>query len=251
MQSSVAHGCLLILSLSKDAGSSCRWNSRLTTSSQKENPQSCRLKPERYLMTPAPCQASWHPSTIEYRDARAPQIQPATNGPRGTMPKSRHRKNAPARPHHAGPRGIHARARKMTHMTHHDTPPGDAKPQMTQNDSHFQAPNPEMTQNDSVFQASMPQMSQNDSHIEVFSFEMSQNDSFSGHKYPTEHPLSVADEPPATPPSPQNDTPEGDPSAAVHPFAAGPLPPGHFPGRFGLPSATCHPERNEESNPHQ
>ena len=97
---------------------------------------------------------------------------------------------------------------------------------MTQNDSLFQAPNPEMTQNDSLFQASMTQMSQNDSHIEVFSFEMSQNDSFPGLKYPTEHPLSVADEPPATPPSPQNDTPDGDPGAAGHTIATGRLPQG-------------------------
>ena len=98
-------------------------------------------------------------------------------------------------------------ASKMTHMTHHDSLSGNTNPRMTQNDSLFQVPNPEMSQNDSLFQASMPQMSQNDSHIEVFSFEMSQNDSFSGLKCPTEHPLSVADEPPATPPSPQNDTP--------------------------------------------
>ena len=109
---------------------------------------------------------------------------------------------------------------------------------MTQNDSLFQAPNPEMTQNDSLFQASMTQMSQNDSHIEVFSFEMSQNDSFHGLKYPTEHPLSVADEPPATPPSPQNDTPDCDPCAAGHPFATGRLPPGHF-----LAVSTCFPRR--------
>ena len=73
-----------------------------------------------------------------------------------------------------------------------------------------------MTQNDSHFQASMPQMSQNDSHFEVFSFEMTQNDSFSGLSCPTEHPRSLADEPPATPPSPQNDTPGGDPSADGH-----------------------------------
>ena len=70
-----------------------------------------------------------------------------------------------------------------------------------------------MTQNDSLFQASMTQMTQNDSHFEVFSFEMTQNDSFPGHKCPTEHPLSVADEPPATPPSPQNDTPSKTPPA--------------------------------------
>ena len=97
---------------------------------------------------------------------------------------------------------------------------------MTQNDSLFQASNPEMTQNDSLFQASMTQMSQNDSHIEVSSFEMSQNDSFPGHKWPTEHPHSMADEPPATPPSPQNDTPDGDRSADGHHLAAGPLPQG-------------------------
>ena len=109
----------------------------------------------------------------------------------------------------------------------HDSPPGDANPRMTQNDSHFRAPNPEMTQNDSLFQASMPQMSQNDSHFEVFSFEMTQNDSFSGLKCPTEHPLSVAEEPPVTPPFPQNDTPEG-PSVAGHPSVAGPLAQGIF-----------------------
>ena len=74
-----------------------------------------------------------------------------------------------------------------------------------------------MTQNDSLFRASMPQMSQNDSHFEVFSFEMSQNDSFPGLKCPKEPPLSVDDEPPATPPSPQNDTLGGVPSAAGHP----------------------------------
>ena len=94
---------------------------------------------------------------------------------------------------------------------------------MTQNDSHFQAPSPQMTQNDSLFQASMPQMSQNDSHFEVFSFEMTQNDSFSGLKCPTEHTLSVAGEPPATPPAPQNDTPEGNPSVAGDTSSKGPL----------------------------
>ena len=78
---------------------------------------------------------------------------------------------------------------------------------MSHNDSLCEVSSPQMTQNDSLFQASMPQMSQNDSHFEVFSFEMTQNDSFSGLSCPTEHPLSVADEPPATPPSPQNDTP--------------------------------------------
>ena len=78
---------------------------------------------------------------------------------------------------------------------------------MSHNDSLCKVSSPEMTQNDSLLQASMTQMSQNDSHFEVFSFEMTQNDSFSGHKCPTEHPHSVADEPPATPPSPQNDTP--------------------------------------------
>ena len=75
----------------------------------------------------------------------------------------------------------------------------------------------------------MPQMSQNDSHFEVSSFEMTQNDSFPALKCPTEHPLSVADETPETPPSPQNDTLDGDPSAAGHPFAAGPLPLGISP----------------------
>ena len=193
-------------------------------------------------------QASWHLRTIEYRDARAPQIQPAANDLRGYMPKSKHRKNAPARPHHPRPKAIYPQASKMTH---HDSPPGDDNPRMTQNDSLFQASNPEMTRNDSLFQASMPQMTQNDSHFEVFSFEMTQNDSFPGLKCPTEHPLSVAAEPPATPPSPQNDTPEGDPSAAGHPFDAGPLCLGHFACRYVLPSMTCHPERSKESHPQQ
>ena len=119
------------------------------------------------------------------QDARAPQIQPATDGPRGTMPKSQHRKNAAARPQHGRPKAVHPQARKMTHMTHLlETP----IPEMTQNDSLCKASNPQMTQNDSLFQVSMPQMSQNDSHFEVFSFEMTQNDSFSGPKCPTEHP---------------------------------------------------------------
>ena len=157
------------------------------------------------------------------------------------MPKSKHRKNALVRQHRAMPKAVQAQARAMTHhdslpgddipqMTHHDSPPGDENPPMTQNDSLCHASNPEMTQNDSLFQASMTQMSQNDSHFEVFSFEMTQNDSFPGQKCPTEHPLSVADEPPATPPLPQNDTPHYkpgcDPGAAGHPFAAGPLPQG-------------------------
>ena len=115
-------------------------------------------------------------------------------------------------------------------MTHHDSPPGDENPPMTQNDSLCHASNPEMTQNDSLCKPSMTQMSQNDSHFEVSSFEMTQNDSFSGLKCPTEQPLSPADEPPATPPPPQNDTPhytpDGDPSAAGHPFTAGRLPQG-------------------------
>ena len=128
-----------------------------------------------------------------------PQIQPPADGPRGTMPKSRHRKNAHAHPHHPRPMAIQPQARKMTH---HDSPPGDDNPRMTQNDSLCKAPNPGMTQNDSLCKASMPQMSQNDSHFEVSSFEMTQNDSFTGLKCPTEHPLSPADEPPATPPSP-------------------------------------------------
>ena len=136
-------------------------------------------------------------------------------------------------------------------MPHHDSPPGDDNPQMTQNDSHCHASNPGMTQNDSLCQPSMPQMSQNDSHFEVSSFEMSQNDSFSGHKCPTEHPLSVADEPSATPPSPQNDSPDGDRSAARHHFGAEPLPPGNFACSFVLPSVTCHSWRSEESHPHQ
>ena len=129
-------------------------------------------------------------------------------------------------------------------MTHHDSPPGDENPpmtqndslchasnlEMTQNDSLCHASNLEMTQNDSLCHASMTQMTQNDSHFEVSSFEMTQNDSFSGHECPTEHPLSPSDEPPATPTSPQNDTPhytpDGDPSAAGHPFTAGRLPQG-------------------------
>ena len=125
------------------------------------------------------------------------------------MPRSRHRKNVPARPHHARPRAIHPQACKMTHMTHFP-----------------ETPTPEMTQNDSLFQAYMTQMSQNDSHFEVSSFEMTQNDSFPGLKCPTGHPFSVTDEPPATLPSPQNDTPYRAPGAAGHPFAAGPLPQG-------------------------
>ena len=155
------------------------------------------------------------------------------------MAKSRLRKSAPASPHCAKPKAVQAQADAMTHhdspsgdhnpqMTHHDSPPGDENPPMTQNDSLCHASYPEMTQNDSLCKASMTQMSQNDSHFEVSSFEMSQNDSFSGLKCPTEHPLSVADEPPATPPSPQNDTPEGDPSTAGHPFAAGTLPKGNL-----------------------
>ena len=165
------------------------------------------------------------------------------------MPKSRHRKNAPARPHRARPKAVQARSDAMTHhdsppgddipqMTHHDSPPGDENPPMTQNDSFCHASNPEMTQNDSLCKASMTQMSQNDSHFEVSSFEMSQNDSFSGLKCPTEHPLSVADEPPATPPSPQNDTPlytpDGDPNAA-----GPPSPPGRFPQGISLVASSC------------
>ena len=80
---------------------------------------------------------------------------------------------------------------------------------------------------------------------------MTQNDSFSGLKCPKEHTLSVAAEPPATPPSPQNDTPDGDPSVAGHPIAARPLPTGHFACRFVLLSVTCHSEQREESHPHQ
>ena len=123
-------------------------------------------------------------------------------------------------------------------MTHNDSLSGASNPLMTQNDSLCHASNPEMTQNDSLCHASMTQMTQNDSHFEVSSFEMTQNDSFSGLKCPTEHPLPVADEPPATPPFPQNDTPDGDPSAAGHPFAAGPLPPGNFACLFDPPSVT-------------
>ena len=181
------------------------------------------------------------------------------------MPRSKHHKNAPARPHRARPKAVQARSDAMTHhdsppgddipqMTHHDSPPGDENSPMTQNDSLCHASNPEMTQNDSLCKASMTQMSQNDSHFEVSSFEMTQNDSFSGLKCPTEHPLSPADQPPATPPSPQIDTPHytpgGDPSADGHPINAGRLPRGHFVGRFVLLSATCHPERSEVSHPH-
>ena len=122
------------------------------------------------------------------------------------MPRSKHRKNAPARPLRAMPKAVQTQAGAMTHndsppgdhipqMTHHDSPSGDENPPMTQNDSLFQPSNPEMSQNDSLFQPSMTQMSQNDSHIEVSSFEMSQNDSFPGHKWPTEHPHSPADKP--------------------------------------------------------
>ena len=182
------------------------------------------------------------------------------------MPKSKHRKNAPARPRRARPKAVQGRADAMTHydslpgdhipqMTHHDSLHGDENPPMTQNDSLCHASNPEMTQNDSLCHASMTQMSQNDSHFEVSSFEMTQNDSFSGLKCPTEHPLSVADEPPATPPSPQNDTPHYKPgcgpSAGGHHLAAGPLPPGHFACRFVLLSAPCRFERSEESHPHR
>ena len=73
---------------------------------------------EPRLVTLAPCQASWHIRTIKYRGTRAPQIQPATDGPRGTTPKSKHCKNAPARRHHTRRKAIHPQARKMTHMTH-------------------------------------------------------------------------------------------------------------------------------------
>ena len=141
------------------------------------------------------------------------------------------RPQADAMTHHDSPPGD-----DIPQMTHHDSPPGDENPPMTQNDSLCHASNPEMTQNDSLCKPSMTQMTQNDSHFEVSSFEMTQNDSFSGLKCPTEHPLSPADEPPAAPPTPQNDTPhytpDGDPSAAGHPFAAGSLPPGHFACRF-------------------
>ena len=135
------------------------------------------------------------------------------------------------------PKAVHAQADAMTHhdsppgddipqMTHHDSPPGDENPPMTQNDSLCHASNPEMTQNDSLCKASMTQMTQNDSHFEVSSFEMTQNDSFSGLKCPTEHPLSPADEPPATPPSPQNGTLLGDSDTAGQRFAGGRLSPG-------------------------
>ena len=52
---------------------------------------------------------------------------------------------------------------------------------------------------------------------------------FTAFNVPQNTPLSVAEEPPATLPFPQNDTPEGDPGAAGHPFAAG-----HFACRFVL-----------------
>ena len=178
------------------------------------------------------------------------------------MPKSRHRKNASTRPRHARPKAIQPQARKMTHhdslsgdanpqMTHHDSPLGDHNPRMTQNDSLCKASNLEMTQNDSLCKASMPQMSQNDSHFEVSSFEMTQNDSFSGHKCPREPTLSVADEPPATPPSPQNDTLSGDSYTAGHPFAAGPVSTEHFACLFVLPSVMRHSGQSEESHAHQ
>ena len=139
-------------------------------------------------MTLAPCQASWQPRTIEYRGTHEPQIQSATDGQRGTMPKSRHRKSAPAAP---APSQAEGHTYPSPQNDSHDSPPGDAKPQMTQNDSHFRAPNPEMTQNDSLFQASMPQMSQNDSHFEVFSFEMTQNCLKMTHFCPTPTPLDT------------------------------------------------------------
>ena len=43
LQSALSHGCLLILSLSKDARSSCPWRSRLATSSPKETLRSTSL----------------------------------------------------------------------------------------------------------------------------------------------------------------------------------------------------------------
>ena len=115
------------------------------------------------------------------------------------MPKSRHRKNAPARQHRAMPRAVRARADAMTHhdsppgdhnhkMTQNDSPSGDENPPMTQNDSLCHASNPEMTQNDSLCKASMTQMTQNDSHFELFSFEMTQNDSFPGQNVPQNTP---------------------------------------------------------------
>ena len=184
---------------------------------------------------------------------RAPQIKPATDGPRGTMPKSRHRKNAPASPHHARPRGIHARGRKMTH---HDSLSGDANPQMTQNDSLFQASSPQMTQNDSLFQASMPQMSQNDSHIEVFSFEMSQNDSFSGlkwsHRTPPSPWLTSRQRPRLSRKMTHPFYADNEPGVIrTSPVAAGPLPSGPPICRFVLRSAHLHHEQSEESHPPQ
>ena len=175
---------------------------------------------EPQFVTLAPCQASWHIRTMEYRSVRAPEIQPRPTAREAPCPgpnTAKARPRARTTPCHAMPRALHPQARTMTHhdspsesasprMTHHDSPPGDENPPMTQNDSLCHASNPEMTQNDSLCKASMTQMTQNDSHFEVSSFEMTQNDSFSGLKCPTEHPHSVADEPPATPPSPQNDT---------------------------------------------
>ena len=178
------------------------------------------------MVTPAPCQASWHLCTIEYRGHVRPNSNQRPTAHEALCPGPGTAKTPPASPHRARPKAVQPQARTMPHhdsppgdanpqMTHHDSPPGDANPPMTQNDSLCHASNPEMTQNDSLCKASMPQMSQNDSHFEVFSFEMTQNDSFSGHKCPTEHPLSVADEPPATPPSPQNDTPSNTRQAPI------------------------------------
>ena len=171
------------------------------------------------------------------------------------MPRSKHRKNAHARPHRAMPKAVQPLADAMTHhdslpgddipqMTHHDSPPGDENPPMTQNDSLCHASDPEMTQNDSLCKPSMTQMSQNDSHFEVSSFEMTQNDSFSGLECPTEHPLSVANEPPATPPTPQNDTLPGDSNTSGHPFAAGPQPQG-----ISLVASPCLPRQLEGTAP--
>ena len=213
-------------------------------------------------MTLAPCQASWHLRTIEYRGPARPKSnpdqRPARHHAQVQTPQKRPRSPAPRQaPGRPGPGRRHdsLSGDDNPKMTHHDSPPGDENPPMTQNDSLCHASNPEMTQNDSLFQPSMTQMSQNDSHFEVSSFEMSQNDSFSGLTCPTEHPLSVADEPPATPPSPQNDTPHYKPgcgpSAGGHHLAAGPLPPGHFACRFVLLSAPCRFERSEESHPHR
>ena len=49
---------------------------------------------------------------------------------------------------------------------------------------------------------------------------------FTAFNVPQNNPLSVADEPPETPPSPQNDTLSGDSNSAGQPYVAGPRPQG-------------------------